>query len=59
MFKLLFFRTKDILDVERLVAFGAAGFDRAHVRHWLVDLVGDTDDRVARWDRLLADVDSA
>lgn len=59
VFKLLFFRTKDILDVERLVAFGAAGFDRAYVRRWLIDLVGDTDERVARWDRLLADVDSA
>jgi hypothetical protein len=55
-FKFLFFRTKDILDVERLVAFGGETFDRDYVRRWLVDLVGDSDERVARWDRLIADV---
>lgn len=58
IFKFLFFRTKDILDVERLVAFGRESFDREYVRRWLVDLVGDGDERVARWDRLVADVDS-
>ncbi|MBI5502356.1 MAG: hypothetical protein HY907_19080 [Deltaproteobacteria bacterium] len=57
VFKMLFFRTKDVLDVERLVAFAAADFDRAYVRRWLVDLVGADDERLARWDRLLADVD--
>jgi hypothetical protein len=57
-FKMLFFRTKDILDVERLVAFGGAGFDRDYVRRWLVDLIGVGDERIARWDRLLEDVDS-
>lgn len=56
LFKMLFFRTKDLLDVERLVAFLGTDFDRAYVRRWLIDLVGDDDDRVARWDRLLADV---
>jgi hypothetical protein len=57
-FKLLFFRTKDILDVERLVAFGGSHFDRAYVRRWLIDLVGESDERIARWDRLLEDVDA-
>jgi hypothetical protein len=57
VFKMLFFRTKDVLDVERLVAFTGAGFDRAYVRRWLVDLVGTDDERLARWDRVLADVD--
>ena len=58
-FKMLFFRTKDLLDVERLVAFAGKEFDRAYVRTWLVDLVGAGDERIARWDRLLADVDAA
>ncbi len=57
-FKLLFFRTKDILDVERLVAFQGDAFDRGYVRRWLVTLVGEDDDRVARWDRLVTEVDS-
>jgi hypothetical protein len=56
VFKFLFFRTKDILDVERLVAFGGPAFDRQYVRHWLVDLVGQDDDRVQRWDRLTAEM---
>lgn len=54
VFKLLFFRTKDVLDVERMVAFLGAAFDRAYVRRWLVELVGLDDSRVARWDQLLA-----
>jgi hypothetical protein len=57
-FKFLFFRTKDILDVERLLLFGGATFDRDYVRRWLVDLVGDDDERVARWDRLVSEVAS-
>jgi hypothetical protein len=57
LFKMLFFRTKDLLDVERLVAFVGGDFDRAYVRRWLVDLVGADDERVQRWDRLLSDVD--
>lgn len=56
IFKLLFFRTKDILDVERLVAFLGSGFDRAYVRTWLVRLVGEQDERVARWDRLVMEL---
>ena len=54
-FKFLFFRTKDILDVERLVAFSGDALTRDHLRQWLVDLVGETDERGARWDRLVAD----
>ena len=50
VFKLLFFRTKDRLDVERLVAFLADDFDRRYVRRWLVDLVGEEDERVGWWD---------
>lgn len=56
-FKFLFFRTKDILDVERLVAFLGQDFDRDYVRRWLVDLVGEDDERVSRWDQLVVDTD--
>jgi hypothetical protein len=34
-------------------SLSASGVSRA--RPWLVDLVGEEDDRVARWDRLVRD----
>jgi len=58
VFKLLFLRTKDILDVERLVAFVGDELDRKYVRKWLVEIVGEDDERVGRWDRLVEEVDS-
>jgi hypothetical protein len=56
VFKMLFFRTKDILDVERLVAFIGPDFDAAYVRRSLVEILGSEDQRLQRWDRLVADV---
>lgn len=56
VFKMLFFRTKDILDLERLVAFMGASFERAYVKHWLIALVGSDDERVARWEKICSDV---
>jgi hypothetical protein len=53
LFKLLFFRGKDVLDVERLVAFQGPALDRVYVRRWLIDLVGEDDPRVARWDAIV------
>lgn len=58
IFKMLFFRTKDMLDIERMVAFMGSSFDRVYVRRWLVDLVGADDARVHRWDGLVNDVDA-
>lgn len=57
--KLLFFRAKDLIDVERLVAFGAADFDRQYVADALTQIVGAEDVRLARWQQLLADVDAS
>jgi hypothetical protein len=51
--KMLFFRPKDVLDVERLVAFQGPALDLALVRGSLVDAVGPDDPRVARWDDLV------
>lgn len=56
--KFLFFRAKDLIDVERLVAFGAATFDRSYVGASLTEIVGADDSRVVRWGQLLADVDA-
>lgn len=54
VFKMLFFRGKDVSDVERLALFQGEALDRAYVRGWLVDLVGEGDARVQRWDGIAA-----
>lgn len=54
VFKLLFFRGKDVVDVERLVATQDDRLDRGYVRSWLVACVGEDDERVRRWDAIIA-----
>jgi hypothetical protein len=53
VFKLLFFRGKDVVDLERLVAV-RDDLDRAYVRRWMVDMMGEGDERVRRWDQMVA-----
>jgi len=52
IFKLLFFRGKDIVDIERVLAVRGAELDRDYVGRWLIDCVGTDDLRVARWEEL-------
>ncbi|NCQ36336.1 hypothetical protein GW813_14940 [bacterium] len=52
MFKLLFFRGKDRVDLERLVAV-RPDLDRDYVRRWIVDMMGEDDERTLRWDRIV------
>ncbi len=52
IFKLLFFRPKDLADLERLVAVQGSALDRDYVRGWMVDMMGDEDQRVSAWDEL-------
>jgi hypothetical protein len=49
VFKLLFFRGKDQVDLERLVAVRPE-LDTAYVRRQIVDMMGEDDDRTRRWD---------
>ncbi len=49
VFKLLFFRGKDLVDLERLVAV-RPDLDRAYVRRSIVEMMGEDDARVRRWD---------
>jgi hypothetical protein len=53
VFKLLFFRGKDRVDLERLVAVRTE-LDRGYVRRWIVDMMGEGDERVRQWDALVA-----
>ncbi|MBC7171846.1 MAG: hypothetical protein H5U40_05445 [Polyangiaceae bacterium] len=48
-----FFRPKDIVDLERLLAL-QPDLDRSYVREHLVEMVGQEDPRVRRWDELVA-----
>ena len=53
VFKMLFFRAKDLVDVEKLVVVQGDGLDRGYVRRWLVDMMGEGDERVAAWDAIV------
>jgi len=48
----VFFRAKDLVDLERLVAVRDE-LDHAYVRRWIVDMMGEHDERVRRWDDLV------
>jgi hypothetical protein len=52
VFKLLFFRPKDIADLERLHAVQGADLDGDYVRRWIVEMMGSEDERVRTWDRI-------
>lgn len=51
-FKLLFFRPKDLMDLERLVAT-ATSLDAARVRALIVEAMGAGDERVRAWDDIV------
>lgn len=53
VFKLLFFRGKDLVDLERLVALRGPDLEHAYVRRWLVEMMGEDDERVVRWDDIV------
>lgn len=55
LLKLLFFRSKDLQDIANVLATQGARLDRRYVRDWLVDMLGDDDDRTTAWDRLCAE----
>ena len=52
VFKAMFFRAKDIVDLERLVAVQGGDLDQAYVRRHLVEMMGEDDERVTRWDEI-------
>lgn len=51
-FKLLFYRPKDLIDLERLVA-SAGRLDVARVRALMVETMGSDDERVRAWDEIV------
>lgn len=57
--KLMFFRRKDLADVEALLRDQGKALDREYIRRTLIDLVGETDERVSELRAIEGDVDSA
>jgi uncharacterized protein YjhX (UPF0386 family) len=53
VFKMLFYRPKDMADVGRLLDIQRQGLDADFVRRSLVDMLGDSEERIATWDRLV------
>ncbi len=53
VFKLLFFRLKDRVDIERLVVVQGEALDRDYIRRWMVEMMGEDDERVEEWDAIL------
>jgi len=56
VFKMMFFRRKDLADVEEVLRTQDAQFDRLWVREQLIDMYGKRDPRLAAWDDLVREV---
>jgi hypothetical protein len=56
VFKLLFFRKKDLVDLERLLSFRRDRLDHKWVRSQIADMLGDEDPRIVAWDGIVASV---
>lgn len=54
--KMMFFRRKDLADVEAVLRDQGEALDRVFVRSKLVGLVGEDDPRVKTWDEIVHDV---
>jgi hypothetical protein len=55
VFKMLFFRPKDLVDVERMLEIRGDDFDRDFVRDALVEML-EADERIEKWDEMCARV---
>jgi hypothetical protein len=58
VFKMMFFREKDLLDLKRIVANQKTGFDGEWVRKQLVEIYGTRDVRIGRWDEIFSETPS-
>jgi len=54
VFKMMFFREKDLTDLRRILAVQAETLDRDWVRGQLLDMYGRRDPRLSRWDEIAA-----
>ena len=57
VFKMMFFRSKDIVDIEQILRIQGEALDRDWVRSHLVGIYGKRDPRISRWDELVSNSD--
>lgn len=55
VFKMMFFRRKDLADVEQVLRVQIAEFNTQWVREQLVEMYGKLDPRIAQWDELVSE----
>lgn len=55
----MFFRRKDLADVEAIFRDQGLSLDRHFVRQKLIELVGESDERLAALDAIEHDVDAS
>ena len=55
VFKMMFFRERDLVDLKQILRTQAEGFDRDWVRNQLSATFGSRDPRVVRWDEMTSD----
>jgi hypothetical protein len=56
VFKMMFFRRKDLADVEQVLTAQGARFDRRWVGEQLLSMYGPRDPRLSAWDELVREV---
>ena len=54
---MMFFRSKDIVDIEQILRIQGEALDRDWVRSHLVGIYGKRDPRISRWDELVSNSD--
>jgi hypothetical protein len=52
VFKMMFFRRKDLADIEQILQTQGNQFDRCWVREQLIAIYGERDPRISEWDSL-------
>jgi hypothetical protein len=55
VFKMMFFRRKDLTDVEAILLAQGEALDRQWIETSLVDLYGQRDPRINQWRELVAE----
>lgn len=58
VFKMMFFRRKDIVDVEQILRIQGASLDCIWIRERLAEIYGKRDPRISQWDDLVAERDA-
>ena len=56
VFKMMFFRRKDIADVEQILRVQGERLDGEWIRQQLTAIYGDRDPRLAQWDELVREI---